>query len=159
TTGRVVLAVAALHRSDRSRHRVAASAADDGGTHNGPHDVADPHDEAAQEEAAEAAPRSAAWGRRLVPARSELEALLRGQERDIALDRLRYRRASLPERESIRERQARAADLTARANVIRTDRDVALAEERKLDDEAQGLTAKAKQVDSKLYSGTVSSPR
>jgi predicted nucleic acid-binding Zn-ribbon protein len=92
-------------------------------------------------------------------ARAELEALLRVQERDTALDRLRFRRASLPERDAIRERRARGAELDARATVIRTDRDTALAEERKLDDEAQSLTAKAKQVDGKLYSGTVSSPR
>ncbi|HEX4491244.1 MAG TPA: C4-type zinc ribbon domain-containing protein [Acidimicrobiia bacterium] len=92
-------------------------------------------------------------------ARAELEALLRVQERDITLDRLRYRRASLPEREALRERHARATELTARANAVRTNRDGALAEERRLDDEAQGLAAKAKQVDSKLYSGTVSSPR
>jgi predicted nucleic acid-binding Zn-ribbon protein len=94
-----------------------------------------------------------------VTARAELEALLRVQERDIALDRLRYRRASLPEREALGDRRARAAELTVRANAIRADRDAALAEERRLDDEAQGLAAKAKQVDSKLYSGTVSSPR
>jgi hypothetical protein len=92
-------------------------------------------------------------------ARAELEALLQVQERDIALDRLRYRRASLPEREAIRERRARMTDLNARAGTTRTQRDAALAEEKRLDDEAQGLTAKAKQVDSKLYSGTVSSPR
>ena len=89
----------------------------------------------------------------------ELAALLRVQERDTALDRLRYRRASLPEREAIRERRAREADITSRADATRRDRDAALAEERRLDDEAQGLAAKAKQVDSKLYSGTVSSPR
>jgi hypothetical protein len=94
-----------------------------------------------------------------VTVRAELEALLRVQERDTALDRLRYRRASLPEREAIRERRALEVDLTGRANAIRQDRDGVLAEEHRLDDEAQSLAAKAKQVDSKLYSGTVSSPR
>jgi hypothetical protein len=92
-------------------------------------------------------------------ARDELEALLRVQERDTTLERLRFRRASLPEREAIRERRATEAQLSVRADTVRRDRDTALAEERRLDDEAQSLQAKAKQVDGKLYSGTVSSPR
>lgn len=91
--------------------------------------------------------------------RPELAALLHVQERDTALDRLRFRRASLPERAAIAERRAREANISARADATRRDRDAALTEERRLDDEAQGLAAKAKQVDSKLYSGTVSSPR
>jgi uncharacterized protein len=91
--------------------------------------------------------------------RPDLHALLRVQDHDTALDRLRFRRASLPEREAIRERRARHADLTARADATRRDRDATLADERRLDDEAQVLAAKAKQVDGKLYSGTVSSPR
>ena len=91
--------------------------------------------------------------------RPDLAALLRVQERDTGLDRLRFRRVALPEREAIADRRAREADLAARADATRRDRDAALAEERRLDDEAQALAARAKEVDGKLYSGTVSSPR
>jgi predicted nucleic acid-binding Zn-ribbon protein len=91
--------------------------------------------------------------------RPDLAALLRVQERDTELERLRYRHRALPEREAIRERRALEADITSRLEATRAQRDVALAEEKKLDDEAQTLARKAKEVDGKLYSGTVSSPR
>lgn len=91
--------------------------------------------------------------------RPDLAALLRVQERDTGLDRLRYRRSTIPEREAIGERRALEAQLAVRADAIRRDRDSALADERRLDDEAQVLARRAKEVDGKLYSGTISSPR
>jgi uncharacterized protein len=91
--------------------------------------------------------------------RPDLAALLRVQERDTGLDRLRYRRSTIPEREAIGERRAHEAQLTVRAEATRRDRDTTLAEERRLDDEAQVLARRAKEVDGKLYSGTISSPR
>jgi predicted nucleic acid-binding Zn-ribbon protein len=91
--------------------------------------------------------------------RPDLAALLRVQERDTGLDRLRYRRNTIPEREAISERRALEAQLVVRSDAIRGERDTALASERKLDDEAQVLARKAKEVDGKLYSGTISSPR
>ena len=91
--------------------------------------------------------------------RPDLAALLRVQERDTGLDRLRYRRSAIPEREAIRERRAREAQLVVQSEGLRRDRDAALVEERRLDDEAQTLARRAKEVDGKLYSGKVSSPR
>jgi hypothetical protein len=91
--------------------------------------------------------------------RPDLAALLRVQERDIGLDRLRYRRSTIPEREAIRDRRAAEAQLVLRSEGLRRDRDAALVEERRLDDEAQTLARRAKEVDGKLYSGKVSSPR
>jgi uncharacterized protein len=91
--------------------------------------------------------------------RPDLAALLRVQERDTGLDRLRYRRNTLPEREAIRERRALEIELATRADSTRRDRDETLGEERRLDDEAQALARRAKEVDGKLYSGTISSPR
>ena len=91
--------------------------------------------------------------------RPDLAALLRVQERDTGLDRLRYRRSALPERGLISERRVLESELAGRGESTRRDRDTALADERKLDDEAQALARKAKDVDSKLYSGTISSPR
>ncbi len=91
--------------------------------------------------------------------RPDLAALLRVQERDTGLDRLRYRRNTIPEREAMSERRALETQLAVRADAIRRDRDTTLADERRLDNEAQALTRRAKEVDSKLYSGTISSPR
>jgi uncharacterized protein len=91
--------------------------------------------------------------------RPDLAALLRVQERDTGLDRLRYRRATLGERAAILERRALESQLATRADETRRDRDVTLVEEKRLDDEAQTLARRAKEVDGKLYSGTISSPR
>jgi predicted nucleic acid-binding Zn-ribbon protein len=91
--------------------------------------------------------------------RPDLAALLRVQERDTGIDRLRYRRNTLPEREAIRERRALEGSIATRAQTTRRDRDETLAEERRLDDEAQSLARRAKEVDGRLYSGKVSSPR
>lgn len=90
---------------------------------------------------------------------AELETLLAVQDRDLAIDRLRHRRATLPERAALERHRA---DLEARRRVAaeidgrRTD---LLAEERRLDDEAQRLGTRIADVDQRLYSGTVTSPR
>ena len=88
-----------------------------------------------------------------------LERLLVVQEHDLALDRLRHRRESMPERSEL---QARTRDATAaRARLAELSRrhDGVQAEERRLDDEAQAVGAKVADVDQRLYSGTVTSPR
>jgi predicted nucleic acid-binding Zn-ribbon protein len=89
----------------------------------------------------------------------QLEALLVVQERDTAIDRLRHRRATLPERAQLdaRENTIRAQQ-TERA-AVQARRDEVHAEERKLDDQARSVATHATEVDKKLYSGTVSSPR
>jgi predicted nucleic acid-binding Zn-ribbon protein len=89
----------------------------------------------------------------------DLEALLLVQERDIALDRLRHRRAALPERAQLEQRVADARVRTAEREEVRARHAVVHAEERKLDDEARSLGDHADEVDKKLYSGTVVSPR
>jgi uncharacterized protein len=91
--------------------------------------------------------------------RPDLAGLLRVQERDTGLDRLRYRRSTIPEREAIGDRRTLEAQLADRSEATRRDRDATLVEERRLDDEAQALARRAKEVDGKLYSGKVSSPR
>jgi predicted nucleic acid-binding Zn-ribbon protein len=89
----------------------------------------------------------------------ELEALLLVQEHDTARDRLRHRRASLPERVELEARSTELRALETQAREIRGRRDAVLADERRLDDEARTLGARADEADAKLYSGTVSSPR
>jgi uncharacterized protein len=90
---------------------------------------------------------------------ASLEALLLVQEQDTALDRLRHRRASLPERAQL---ETRAGELQARsldADRVREERDHVLAQERRMDDQARAIGEHADDVDRRLYSGTVSSPR
>lgn len=89
----------------------------------------------------------------------ELEALLLVQEHDTARDRLRHRRASLPERAELEVQAALLRKCETEAREVRTRRDKVLADERRLDDETRALGAKADEADARLYSGSVSSPR
>jgi uncharacterized protein len=90
---------------------------------------------------------------------AELDALLALQERDGALDRLRHRHQTLPEREALARGESDAAALDARLAAVRAERDEVAREEQRLDDEARSLAAKATEVEAKMYSGEVSSPR
>lgn len=89
----------------------------------------------------------------------ELEALLLVQEHDTARDRLHHRRVSLPERAELEARTAQLRVLDGQAREVRGQRDTVLADERRLDDEARTVGARADEADKKLYSGTVNSPR
>jgi predicted nucleic acid-binding Zn-ribbon protein len=88
-----------------------------------------------------------------------LDDLLTLQNHDSAVDRLRHRKTTLPERAQLEARRAAYAELEARRAEVTERRDVELREERRLDDEVRSLEAKAKAVDTKMYSGTVSSPK
>jgi uncharacterized protein len=85
--------------------------------------------------------------------------LLTLQNHDSAVDRLRHRRATLPERAELEARRAAHTDLEAQRQEVAARRDAELREERRLDDEVRALEAKAKAEDTKMYSGTISSPR
>jgi uncharacterized protein len=85
--------------------------------------------------------------------------LLTLQTHDSAVDRLRHRKATLPERAELDAKRAAHAELESRRREVAERRDAELREERRLDDEVRGLEAKAKAVDTKMYSGTVSSPK
>ena len=89
----------------------------------------------------------------------DLEALLIVQEHDIARDRLRHRRAVLPERGELESVAAQLRATEAQAGEVRGERDRVLADERKLDDEARSIGAHADDADKRLYSGTLASPR
>ncbi len=90
---------------------------------------------------------------------SELETLLTLQEHDSALERLLHRHQTLPEREALALSESQAAALDARLGTTRAERDRIAREEQQLDDEARSLADKAKEVESRMYSGEVSSPR
>jgi predicted nucleic acid-binding Zn-ribbon protein len=65
----------------------------------------------------------------------------------------------LPARSELAAREADVATRRARVDELRRDRDAVLTDERRLDDEASSLESRASEVESKMYSGTVSSPR
>jgi uncharacterized protein len=88
-----------------------------------------------------------------------LDALLDLQERDLALDRLQHRLDTLSERDTVARHEARASELQARDTRVRADRDELARQETRFDDEARSLEAKAKDVEAKMYSGEISSPR
>ena len=89
----------------------------------------------------------------------QLEALLLVQEHDTARDRLRHRRISLPERAELEAQTGKLRALEAQARDVGGRRDAVLADERRLDDEARSLGAKADDADKHLYSGSTNSPR
>ena len=88
-----------------------------------------------------------------------LESLLVLQERDLALDRLQHRRDTLAERDAIARGDVQAASIATRLQAVRSRRDELAREENRLDDEARSLEGKAKDVEAKMYSGEVTSPR
>jgi predicted nucleic acid-binding Zn-ribbon protein len=90
---------------------------------------------------------------------SELETLLTLQERDSALERLLHRHHTLSQREALNSAETTAAGLDARLTATRGERDRLAREEQQLDDEARALSDKATEVETRMYSGEVSSPR
>jgi hypothetical protein len=90
---------------------------------------------------------------------SALHDLLVVQGHDSAADRLRHRRVTLPERAALVGAQQAKSEVDARLAETRAQRDAVLHDEKRLDDEATALEEKAKEVERKLYGGTVSSPR
>ena len=88
-----------------------------------------------------------------------LDTLLEVQARDTTLDQLRHEHAALPEREQLAALEAETAAIDARLAEARAARDAVLADEKRLDDEAASLEAKASAADQKLYSGSITSPK
>jgi hypothetical protein len=85
--------------------------------------------------------------------------LLTLQEHDTAADRLLHRRQTLPERAALAEAEAARVRLDGELDEVLARRDVVVREERKLDDEVRTLQDRAKAEETKMYSGTISSPK
>jgi uncharacterized protein len=88
-----------------------------------------------------------------------LDTLLELQTRDTAIDRLRHRSDTLPERaalESVRTELGTVGKQLAEATARREE---VAREERRFDDEARSLEEKAAEVERRMYSGEVTSPR
>lgn len=92
-------------------------------------------------------------------ARVMLDTLLDLQEHDTTTDRLRHRRETLTERARLEILEARLAELNGRVAELGARRDEVTREEQRLDDEAQTLETRAADVEKKMYSGEVASPR
>jgi uncharacterized protein len=88
-----------------------------------------------------------------------LDALIDLQEHDTAADRLRHRRDTLEERGTLGRAEGRLHEVTARRDELQSRRDESAQEEKRFDDESQSLEAKAAEVERKMYSGEVASPR
>ncbi len=90
---------------------------------------------------------------------TNLGPLLDLQERDLALDRLRHRHATLPEREVVARASGLVVALAAEIASVTAQRDEVAAVERRLDDEAGSISGQAAAAEQKLYSGEISSPK
>jgi uncharacterized protein len=90
---------------------------------------------------------------------TNLEPLLDLQERDLALDRLRHRHGTLPERATVAKTSALVAALAAEILAATAQRDDVATVERRLDDEAATIAGQAAAAEQKLYSGEISSPK
>ena len=90
---------------------------------------------------------------------SSLEQLLVVQDHDTTLDQLRHRRTTLPEREVVARAEARLRELEGPITETRARRDVVHRDVKRLEDEASAASAKAKEVDAAMYSGTITSAK
>jgi predicted nucleic acid-binding Zn-ribbon protein len=88
-----------------------------------------------------------------------LDPLIALQERDLALDRLRHRSETLPERVALAIAEQRLTELRSGVEAMRAERDRIAGEEQQLDDEVRALADHAVAAERRLYSGEVSSPR
>jgi uncharacterized protein len=88
-----------------------------------------------------------------------LDTLLELQDRDIAIDRLRHRRDTIPERAALDAVRTELAAVDKHLADAIERRDEVAREERRFDDEAGSLESKAVEVERTMYSGEVTSPR
>jgi uncharacterized protein len=90
---------------------------------------------------------------------SPLEQLLVVQEHDSAIDHLRHRRTTLPDRETLAAAEAAIRALAEPITEISERRDVIARDVKRLEDETGTVTAKVGEIDTTMYSGSVTSPK
>jgi predicted nucleic acid-binding Zn-ribbon protein len=88
-----------------------------------------------------------------------LHRLLDLQDRDLHADQLRHRRASLPERAALADGRRALAELDAARPAVVERLGALERSQRRLEDEVASLVDKQAVEGTKLYSGTVTSPR
>jgi predicted nucleic acid-binding Zn-ribbon protein len=87
------------------------------------------------------------------------EQLLTVQEADTRLDQLAHRRDGLPERRQIAEADQVLATVDGQIEAQRATVDERRRAQRRVEDELAAQETRAKQIDTKLYGGTVSAAR
>ncbi|MEJ5253736.1 MAG: C4-type zinc ribbon domain-containing protein [Acidimicrobiales bacterium] len=87
------------------------------------------------------------------------EDLLKLQEHDTRIDQLRHRLSTLPERAARDAHLEQVAHHDEITGALAARRDELARSQRRIEDEVATLAAKVEEVDRKLYSGTVTSPR
>jgi predicted nucleic acid-binding Zn-ribbon protein len=90
---------------------------------------------------------------------SAFDGLLRVQEHDTAIDRLRHRRATLPELAELSRIDDELAALERELADVRRRRDDVVARQKRLEAELAAVEAKIAEIDGRLYSGAVTIPR
>ena len=90
---------------------------------------------------------------------SVADDLLQVQDHDTAADRLRHRRATLPELAQLASVGDRLAELEVALAEVTARRDDVARREKRLDDEVAAVTSKMAEVKGLLYSGAVSAIR
>jgi len=90
---------------------------------------------------------------------SPLQTLLAVQEHDTALDQLRHRRATLPERAHLAAVEKRIAEVEAQLADARARRDEVAGRQAALEAEIETSDRRITEVEKRLYGGTVSASR
>lgn len=88
-----------------------------------------------------------------------LHRLLDLQDRDLHAEQLRHRRASLPERATLADREAAAASLDIDRAGIAERLGAFERSQKRLEDDIATVTDKSASENARMYSGTVNSPR
>ncbi|HEX7096254.1 MAG TPA: C4-type zinc ribbon domain-containing protein [Acidimicrobiales bacterium] len=88
-----------------------------------------------------------------------LTVLLELQEHDTRADQHRHRRASLPQRAELAAIERELASIDADVARVSAARDALAREEKRIEDEAASVAAKAAAEDKRLYSGTVTAAK
>jgi len=90
---------------------------------------------------------------------TSLDQLLVVQEHDSAIDHLRHRRATLPEREVLARAEARIRELEAPIHEVRGRHDAVTRDVKRLEDETASIVTRIAEVEQAMYSGSITSPR
>ena len=81
------------------------------------------------------------------------------QEHDTAIDQLRHRRVTLPERAELARLEEEVAGLERRLAEVEGQREGVARRQKRLEDELASIEAKIAEIDKRLYSGAITVPR
>jgi len=92
-------------------------------------------------------------------ASADLERLLQVQEHDTAIDQLRHRRATLPQRDELARLEERLSQVRAELTSVRERRAEIAGRQAGLEAELATLEARLAELDKLMYSGTITASR